>query len=137
MVTAIPDWQRETGRRTGGFETQSKQRVLRNASRFYSHCAVAHSRRVEYRLTVNPRLGYLFERFPAFTKTFCAREVAELYRQGVSPSVFSIRRPMEGRQLNNEGGVGEPVRLNLWNFGGQEIYPRGPIRCFFRAKPFF
>jgi colanic acid/amylovoran biosynthesis glycosyltransferase len=49
---------------------------------------------------VNPRLGYLFERFPAFTQTFCAREVAELYRQGVSPPVFSIRRSVEANPLN-------------------------------------
>ena len=49
---------------------------------------------------MNPRLGYLFERFPAFTQTFCARELAELYRQGVAPPVFSIRRPIEERPLN-------------------------------------
>jgi colanic acid/amylovoran biosynthesis glycosyltransferase len=61
---------------------------------------VAHSKRVDYRLTVNSRLGYLFERFPAFTQTFCARELAELYRQGVTPPVFSIRRPIEERPLN-------------------------------------
>jgi glycosyltransferase involved in cell wall biosynthesis len=45
-------------------------------------------------------LGYLFERFPAFTQTFCAREVAELYRQGFAPPVFSIRQPVEDRPLN-------------------------------------
>ena len=49
---------------------------------------------------MNPRFGYLFERFPAFTQTFCAREVAELYRQGLTPPVFSIRRPVEQRPLN-------------------------------------
>jgi glycosyltransferase involved in cell wall biosynthesis len=41
------------------------------------------------------RLGYLFERFPSFTQTFCAREIAELYRQGVTPPVFSIRQPKD------------------------------------------
>jgi colanic acid/amylovoran biosynthesis glycosyltransferase len=41
------------------------------------------------------RLAYLFERFPSFTQTFCAREIAELYRQGVTPPVFSIRRPKD------------------------------------------
>jgi len=45
-------------------------------------------------------LGYLFERFPAFTQTFCARELAELYRQGTSPPVYSIRRPTEARPAN-------------------------------------
>src|SRR6202162_578753 len=55
---------------------------------------------VAYRLTVDRKLGYLFERFPAFTQTFCARELAELYRQGTSPPVFSIRRPAEARPAN-------------------------------------
>ena len=45
-------------------------------------------------------MGYLFERFPAFTQTFCARELAELYRQGISPPVYSIRRPTEARPAN-------------------------------------
>ena len=55
---------------------------------------------VAYRLTVDRRLGYLFERFPAFTQTFCARELAELYRQGATPPVFSIRHPTEDPPLN-------------------------------------
>jgi colanic acid/amylovoran biosynthesis glycosyltransferase len=55
---------------------------------------------VEYRLTVQRQLGYLFERFPAFTQTFCARELSELYRQGTTPPVFSIRRPAEDRPSN-------------------------------------
>lgn len=46
------------------------------------------------------RLAYLFERFPAFTKTFCAREVAELYRQKLQIPVFSIRQPNDDRPLN-------------------------------------
>src|ERR1041385_5521528 len=37
--------------------------------------------------------AYLFERFPSFGQTFCYREVAELNRQGVTPPIFSIRRP--------------------------------------------
>jgi colanic acid/amylovoran biosynthesis glycosyltransferase len=49
---------------------------------------------------VRRRLAYLFERFPAFTKTFCAREVAELYRQNLAVPVFSIRRPNDDRPLN-------------------------------------
>ncbi|HZR05084.1 MAG TPA: glycosyltransferase family 4 protein [Candidatus Udaeobacter sp.] len=39
--------------------------------------------------------AYLFERFPSFGQTFCYREVAELYRQGVAPPVFSIRNPKD------------------------------------------
>jgi colanic acid/amylovoran biosynthesis glycosyltransferase len=55
---------------------------------------------VAYRLTVNRKLGYLFERFPAFTQTFCAREIAELYRQGAKPPIYSVRRPVEEPPLN-------------------------------------
>jgi glycosyltransferase involved in cell wall biosynthesis len=55
---------------------------------------------VAYRLTVDREFGYLFERFPAFTQTFCARELAELYRQGTRPPVYSIRRPADARPVN-------------------------------------
>ena len=61
---------------------------------------LAVSDQVAYRLTVERQLGYLFERFPAFTQTFCARELSELYRQGTTPPVFSIRRPAEDRPSN-------------------------------------
>jgi colanic acid/amylovoran biosynthesis glycosyltransferase len=40
-------------------------------------------------------LAYLFERFPSFTQTFCYREIAELRRQGISPAIFSVRRPTD------------------------------------------
>jgi colanic acid/amylovoran biosynthesis glycosyltransferase len=39
--------------------------------------------------------AYLFERFPSFGQTFCYREVAELYRQGITPRIFSIRNPKD------------------------------------------
>ena len=39
--------------------------------------------------------AYLFERFPSFGQTFCYREVAELYRQGIRPPIFSIRNPKD------------------------------------------
>src|SRR5919198_1753853 len=39
--------------------------------------------------------AYLFERFPSFGQTFCYREVAELYRQGMTPPIFSIRNPKD------------------------------------------
>src|SRR6266581_731436 len=42
-----------------------------------------------------PRFAYLFERFPSFGQTFCYREVAELYRQGITPLIFSIRNPKD------------------------------------------
>jgi colanic acid/amylovoran biosynthesis glycosyltransferase len=39
--------------------------------------------------------AYLFERFPSFGQTFCYREVAEHYRQGVAAPIFSIRNPKD------------------------------------------
>ena len=39
--------------------------------------------------------AYVFERFPSFTQTFCAREVLELQRQGVRPLLFSIHDTRE------------------------------------------
>ncbi len=42
-----------------------------------------------------PPFAYLFERFPSFGQTFCYREVAELYRQGIAPPIFSIRNPKD------------------------------------------
>ena len=41
------------------------------------------------------RFAYLFERFPSFGQTFCYREVAELYRLGIAPPIFSIRNPKD------------------------------------------
>lgn len=38
-----------------------------------------------------PHFAYVFERFPSFTQTFCAREVMELQRQGMRLLLFSIR----------------------------------------------
>lgn len=42
-----------------------------------------------------PPFAYLFERFPSFGQTFCYREVAELYRQGIAAPIFSIRDPKD------------------------------------------
>ena len=41
------------------------------------------------------QFAYLFERFPSFGQTFCYREVADLARQGVTPPIFSIRKPKD------------------------------------------
>src|SRR6266487_325342 len=41
------------------------------------------------------KVAYLFERFPSFSQTFCYREVAELDRQGLTPPIFSIRKPKD------------------------------------------
>jgi hypothetical protein len=73
-----------------------------------------------------PGLAYLFERFPAFTQTFCYREVAELNRQGVHPKIFSIRKPTgepsqawdgelvrQVQCLPNEGGLIKEVERSI------------------------
>lgn len=44
---------------------------------------------------MRPPFAYVFERFPSFTQTFCAREVLELHRQGVRPLIFSIHDTRE------------------------------------------
>jgi colanic acid/amylovoran biosynthesis glycosyltransferase len=41
------------------------------------------------------RFAYLFERFPSFGQTFCYREAAELDRQDVATTIFSIRNPKD------------------------------------------
>jgi colanic acid/amylovoran biosynthesis glycosyltransferase len=57
-------------------------------------------------------LAYLFERFPSFTQTFCYREVVELRRQGISPAIFSVRRPVnEPAQDWDASLVGEVTYL--------------------------
>ena len=38
-------------------------------------------------------VAYVFERFPKFSQTFCYREIAELFRQGIRPTIFSLRGP--------------------------------------------
>lgn len=40
-------------------------------------------------------LAYVFERFPSFTQTFCAREILELERLGLRPIIFSIHDTRE------------------------------------------
>src|SRR5205809_1315975 len=38
-------------------------------------------------------LAYVFERFPKFSQTFCYREIAEFFHQGIRPAIFSLRAP--------------------------------------------
>src|SRR4030095_2321783 len=50
-------------------------------------------------------LAYLFQRFPSFTQTFCYREIAELRRQGISPAIFSMRRPVDELAQDWDAGI--------------------------------
>lgn len=54
--------------------------------------------------------AYLFERFPSFTQTFCYREVAEVERRGLTPWIFSIRRPRDEPTQDFPRGLAERVR---------------------------
>ncbi len=53
--------------------------------------------------------GYVFERFPTFTQTFCYREVGELSRQGLPPAVFSVRQPSDEPPQDYAAEVAENV----------------------------
>lgn len=45
-------------------------------------------------------VGLPLRAVPGVSQTFCARELAELYRQGTAPPVYSIRRPTETPPAN-------------------------------------
>jgi glycosyltransferase involved in cell wall biosynthesis len=57
-----------------------------------------------------PPFAYLFERFPSFGQTFCYREVEELYRQGITPPIFSIRNPKDEPPQDWDARIVERVR---------------------------
>jgi colanic acid/amylovoran biosynthesis glycosyltransferase len=50
-------------------------------------------------------LAYVFERFPKFSQTFCYREIAELFRQGIRPAIFSLRSPDLGPETAWDRGI--------------------------------
>lgn len=52
-------------------------------------------------------LAYLFERFPSFTQTFCAREVEALTKQGLTFPVWSVRQVADEPQQHFDRGLYE------------------------------
>lgn len=56
-------------------------------------------------------LAYLFAKFPSFTQTFCAREVAALRAEGVNAPVFSISRTGAEPIHQNFPGLGPTTYL--------------------------
>jgi colanic acid/amylovoran biosynthesis glycosyltransferase len=50
-------------------------------------------------------LAYVFERFPKFSQTFCYREIAELFHQGIRPAIFSLRGPDVGPETTWDRGI--------------------------------
>src|SRR6266576_2176455 len=54
-------------------------------------------------------LAYVFERFPKFSQTFCYREIAELFHQGVQPAIFSLRRPDFGPETTWDDSITSTV----------------------------
>jgi colanic acid/amylovoran biosynthesis glycosyltransferase len=75
-------------------------------------------------------LAYLFERFPSFTQTFCYREIVELRRQGVSPAIFSVRRPVKEPAQDWDASIVEQVEY----FPGDEQLVREVDRAARKAK---
>src|SRR6266513_2416594 len=56
-------------------------------------------------------LAYVVERFPKFSQTFCYREVAELFRQGEKPAVFSLRSPDFGPEQSWDNEILKVVHV--------------------------
>src|SRR2546430_6881961 len=54
-------------------------------------------------------LAYVFERFPKFSQTFCYREIAELFHQGIQPAIFSLRRPDFGPETTWDDSITSTV----------------------------
>src|SRR6266481_4625761 len=54
-------------------------------------------------------LAYVFERFPKFSQTFCYREIAELFHQGIRPPIFSLRRPDFGPETTWDDAITSTV----------------------------
>jgi colanic acid/amylovoran biosynthesis glycosyltransferase len=54
-------------------------------------------------------LAYVFERFPKFSQTFCYREIAELFHQGIRPAIFSLRRPDFGPETKWDDAITSTV----------------------------
>jgi len=50
-------------------------------------------------------LAYVFERFPKFSQTFCYREIAELFHQGIRPAIFSLRTPDLGPETRWDDAI--------------------------------
>lgn len=50
--------------------------------------------------------AYLFERFPTFSQTFCAREVRAMRERGLQFPVFSIRTPAHEPAQDSFGDIG-------------------------------
>jgi glycosyltransferase involved in cell wall biosynthesis len=62
------------------------------------------------------RLGCLFPAFPVFHQTFVLWEVMGLQRNGVSPAIYSLKKPSEAQQPEGEEIAKEVVYLpSLWS----------------------
>ncbi|GAB4168920.1 MAG: glycosyltransferase family 4 protein [Terrimicrobiaceae bacterium] len=57
------------------------------------------------------RLGYLFERFPSYNQTFCAREVIGVRALGCDAPVFSIRGTEGEPCVSSFSGLTDTIRL--------------------------
>src|SRR6266536_697785 len=86
-----------------------------------------------------PRIGYVLKMFPRLSETFILNEILELERQGLSLSIFSLKRP----EASGGGPVSqvrarvtylpervwrEPVRVARAHFRVLRRYRRGYFR---------
>jgi colanic acid/amylovoran biosynthesis glycosyltransferase len=55
------------------------------------------------------RIGYVVKMFPRLSETFVLNEILELERQGVDISIFSLKKPNEGRFHPGVARVSAPV----------------------------
>jgi len=80
------------------------------------------------------KLAYLFPAFPVFHQTFVLWEVLGLRRNGVTPTIYSMRRPSARQQPEGQDIVGEVVYLPpmwsraIWRANGRLL--RRGIRAY-------
>src|SRR5258706_10186969 len=89
-----------------------------------------------------PRIGYVLKMFPRLSETFILNEILELERQGLSLSIFSLKRPNDGVAHERAKSVrapviylpervwAEPARVARALAGVFRWWPRGFSRTF-------
>ena len=84
-------------RAAGALQSANRIRIYNSRRiRLVPNLTLCYSLKTKMPAPLQPfHLAYVFERFPSFTQTFCAREILELERLGLRPLIFSIHDPRE------------------------------------------
>ncbi len=84
-------------RAAGALQSANRIRIDNSRrNRLGPNLTLCYSLKPEMPAPLQPfHLAYVFERFPSFTQTFCAREILELERLGLRPMIFSIHDTRE------------------------------------------